>query len=87
MKKLKQNLRNICLARLICNHLVGENHSAVHRCTFGIVIMCVGVGFTKAAFLVDISFIHGVADVVGYGIHGIGAIPFVEHIINSNSKN
>lgn len=81
MKKVRDQIRQICLARLICNHLLGENHSATHRYTIGIVIMSTEVGLTKAAFLVDIGFIHAIADLIGYGIHGVGALPFVEKVL------
>ena len=78
-------LSKICVSKLICNHLVGENHTHTHRCTVGLVIMGVGVGITKAALTVDVGIIHGVADLVGYGIHGVGDIPFVESIVRNKN--
>lgn len=48
----------------------------------GIGIMCVGVGFTQVVLVFDFHIIHALGDVVGYGIHGIGGIPFVEYVIS-----
>jgi len=66
-------------ARAICNHLVGENHSVVHRLGAGALIMGSGVLVAKAGG--DGLILHFIADLVGYAIHGIGLIPFVDKLI------
>ena len=79
-------LRHIDLARMICNHLVGDSHTKVHRFSAGVIIMAVGVTVTKVVLMVESGFIHAFGDLIGYAIHGIGAIPFVEHLIQKHSK-
>lgn len=66
--------------------LFGENHSLTHRCIVGIGIMIVGVNIAHAAEMVTIAFIKLSLDGVGYLIHGIGAVPFVDLLHNISSK-
>lgn len=80
-------LTKICVSKMICDHLVGEEHSSIHRYSVGVVIMGIGVGLTKAVFLIDLGIIHYLGDVIGYGIHGIGAIPFVDGLIKKHQEN
>ena len=80
MKKFRVVLAKFNVSKSVCDHLIGQEHSTTHRYVTGVVIMAIGVGVTKVAYVVDFGFVHGLADLVGYGIHGIGAIPFVEHL-------
>lgn len=84
MKTIKKILNKICVAKMICNHLISKEHTLIHRCTIGFVIMGSGVMLTKGALFFDSGFIHWFADLVGYGIHGIGAIPFVDSVLKDN---
>lgn len=66
--------------------LFGETHSLTHRCIVGVGIMIVGVNVAHAAEMVTIAFIKLSLDGVGYLIHGIGAVPFVDLLHNLSSK-
>lgn len=49
--------------------------------------MFIGVGIVKASAMVDLWIIHFVADVVGYGIHGLGLIVFANLVEKGGDKN
>lgn len=87
MKRIKKILPKIDITRLVCEHLVGEEHSKTHRFTVGVVIMSMGVGLTKVVFIFEPALIHFIGDVLGYGFHGIGAIPFVEYLISKHTND
>ena len=92
MKNFNKNknravLKNIDLTRLISDHLVGENHKRYHRFVVGVVIMVSGVSFTEFSYTFASVGFHIVGDVVGYFVHGLGAVPFIEYIINKAQDN
>lgn len=64
----------------LCNHLVGKHHTLRHRILFGIVFILIGVYVAHCAHHFN-NVLAFVVDGVGYLIHGIGAIPFVEATI------
>ena len=68
------------LSERIYTHLLGENHTHVHRKITGVFIMVFGVGLVKFTYMFPFEIIHFVGDGVGYLIHGIGCLPFVENI-------
>lgn len=84
MEKGKRTLKEKCaclldkvnVVKTVCTHLLGPNHTVSHRMLVGVGIMCSGV------FLVEITagiyIVHYVTNIVGYGIHAIGATPFIE---------
>lgn len=76
-------LDNLNLPRMICVHLIGEQHTHVHHMIVGFVIMVFGITVVKLSLLADWSFIHVAGDLSGYAIHGIGLTPFVETIIRN----
>lgn len=76
--KKPTSLRNIDITRIICLHLVGDDHTPAHRCATGVVLMVIGVGLTKVLLLVPFPLAHYIGDLIGYGIHGLGTVPFVE---------
>ena len=78
----KKVFPKIDVTKKICDNLLGETHSKTHRFVTGTVIMSIGVGVTKAVFIFDLGAIHFIGDVIGYGLHGIGAIPFAEHVMS-----
>lgn len=68
------------LPREICHHLHGEDHPVHHRMIWGVVIMAGGVFIAHTAA----GFPHYVAvfiDMTGYGIHALGATPFIEWLL------
>ena len=79
MKKLplKKILYKVNLPRLICNHIVGKEHTIEHRLFVGSCIMIVGVLLSKVTFD-NYIHVHLFTDMVGYGIHGIGLTPWIE---------
>lgn len=44
----------------------------------GAVIMVIGVGTVKLVEALHLPGLHFTADIIGYGLHGMGLIPFVE---------
>lgn len=42
----------------------------------GLVIMCLGVAFVEST--AQIHIVHYITNITGYGIHAIGATPFIE---------
>lgn len=52
----------------------------------GIIIMAVGVGIAKGAIIIESVALHFITDMVGYLIHGIGAIPIIEKVMDNNKK-
>lgn len=85
-KKLKELLQKLNVSKHICVHLIGKHHTKKHQQITGAAVMFTGVIIAKSA--VHGSVIEAVFfDVVGYAIHGIGLIPFVETIISTAENN
>lgn len=84
MKKGKiVSLHKVNLPKVVCDHLVGKSHTVSHRYTTGVIIMSLGVGLTKVVFLFEGGFIHILGDIVGYAVHGLGAVPFIDGLLNN----
>lgn len=64
----------------ICNHIIGKDHSMGHQMIVGGLIMICGVTLVKGAMMIESTIVHLLGDVVGYFIHGVGAIPFIKHL-------
>lgn len=66
--------------RPICKLLLDDKHSHKKRMFVGVMIMIFGVIIAK--YLGDDSniIIASVGDGFGYGVHGIGLIPFAEYL-------
>jgi len=64
--------------KTVRDHLIGKEHSRRHKFIFGSAIMIIGVGIVKCSMMIEIAFVHFAADVVGYLLHGIGAIPIIK---------
>lgn len=84
MNKLKSALHIANVPRKLADHLVGKNHTNYHRRWCGAFVMLIGVGFVKLTGMIDIYLIHFAGDIIGYAIHGVGAIPFLTAIENLN---
>lgn len=83
-KNLNLNNKNSLLEKLnvskvICNHIVGENHSDGHRICCGILVVFFGVWFSKLGVNMNWA-IHYLTDASGYLIHGIGSIPILDYL-------
>lgn len=80
---MKRIIAKVNVSKTVCDHLLGENHSQGHRMITGVVIGFIGVGISKIP--TSIHLFHYIFDLVGFGVHGIGAVPFIEKIM-ANSK-
>lgn len=78
--KLRRLLKVANLPREIANHLHGEEHPLGHRMIIGMVVMAGGVMFAHMASGMP-HFVAVVIDMVGYGIHALGAVPFLEWVL------
>lgn len=79
MTRTLRCLRWVNLPRQTCHVLIGKHHTAQHRMVAGIIIMMVGVGVAKGLpALLPSGLVHFVADLLGYGVHGLGLTPFIE---------
>lgn len=67
----------------IANHVVGENHTQVHRRIFGLAIMFIGVGMAHVSAHISSIIISICGDLVGYSLHGTGLIPFLHDLENA----
>ena len=74
-------LRKVNLIYLVCDHLVGEDHTNRHRMGVGVVVMAIGVTVANCATFFQYEIVRGILDGVGYLIHGIGSIPYAETLV------
>lgn len=63
--------------RWLCNVLIGKHHTPTHRGVAGVTLMAIGVTIAKHAPHSPFVFAL-VLDGIGYFLHGLGAVPFVE---------
>jgi hypothetical protein len=71
------------VAKPICNSLAGKHHTFIHRACVGVLIMAIGVLIAKTIGHHPVQFVAIFGDMVGYGIHGLGLMPFVDAIASS----
>lgn len=77
---IKNRFGFLNVPHFVCTHLLGEHHSETHRMVVGVMVMVMGVVISKSMGHSPNLFLHYGADTLGYAIHGIGAIPFVERV-------
>jgi hypothetical protein len=70
-------LRSVGANKNLCNHLLGEDHSHGHRMIVGIMIMFLGVVVAKSGS--PILILHCITETIGFGLHALGAVPFIEY--------
>lgn len=73
---MKAVLRAVNLPRAIAKALLGKDHSERHRIVAGIFVMAVGV------LVSHIEVAHLLCETVGFGLHGLGLVPFVEGLLD-----
>lgn len=87
-KRRKVNKKDIWdkvnVPKIICLHMIGESHNETHRMGVGVIVMTCGVMVAHAT--AHIFIIEYIGDIIGYCIHAIGGIPFVEHLIAKVKK-
>lgn len=72
--------------KAVRSHLLGPHHTRKHKFIVGTIIMFVGVSMIKVfSPMVSSHLIHIVLDVIGYGLHGVGAIPIIKSIEGGKS--
>lgn len=72
------------LPQVLCDHLIGENHPTHHRMFCGMIIMVIGVCVARfGGHYIHIEVIAIFADLTGYGIHALGATPFIEVVLKA----
>lgn len=74
------NKFHLNIPKNLADHVVGEHHTVLHRRVAGSIVMVIGVGFAKLIGFLDHGFIHLVADIIGYGLHAVGLIPFISNL-------
>ena len=75
-----KTLQFLDLSKIITYHIIGKNHTITHRKCTGVVLAIVGVCIAHGFASADIFIIKLFGDVVGYALHGIGIIPFIEQL-------
>ena len=87
---MKYNLlclvRRVNITRKRCNHLVGKEHSSFHRIAVGVVFMTLGVGIAKSFAHNQYEVVEYLADITGYGLHGLGLTPIVERLLEISEE-
>jgi hypothetical protein len=68
--------------RIVCNNLIGKHHAFHHRAGVGAIIMICGVVIAKSLGHHEYEAVALIGDTLGYGLHGIGLIPFVEALVD-----
>lgn len=73
------------LPKALCQACLGHNHSHGHRMLAGLVVMAVGVAIAKAGAEYNAFAVHYVTDAVGFAVHGLGAVPFLEWLLEESA--
>lgn len=74
-----RKLKRLNVVKFVWNHLLNRKHSYTHRVITGSIIMLIGVLIAK--HVSHLPYMHYIADMVGYAVHGVGAIPFVDKLV------
>lgn len=80
-KTLLGKVRTFNLIAHLCHAALGPDHHPAVRYSAGAGIMCIGVAIAKFGGQIHVFHIHFFADLVGYGVHGLGLVPFIEKVI------
>lgn len=83
-RNFNNQMQNFNPPKAICNHLIGKDHSLGHRVVVGSITILSGVLIANSG---GEGMFHIITDCIGYLIHGIGALPFLEVIEKWRDKN
>lgn len=86
MQIVKKVITCVNLPRFLCTHLFGHHHSLRHRMGMGAGVMMVGVTVAKVAHTIEFLVVALIVDGIGYALHGLGAAPYVEYLIDAAAK-
>jgi hypothetical protein len=77
-------LRKVNVLHVVCDHVVGKDHTHRHRLVAGAVVMATGVGIAHSAvFFPVLESVSFLTDGVGYLIHAFGTVPYIESVVAS----
>lgn len=80
-------LRAVNLPYKLCHHMMGHKHSTAHRMIVGIAVMVCGVLIAKEAEHFLFYPVQVGADLLGYGVHGLGLTPFIEAMLEKFAES
>ena len=80
IRKIHPLLKYTNIARPLCDHLMGSQHTHIHHMSIGVILMSTGVIIAKMAGHSEFLFLSYIGDGIGYAIHGLGLTPFLEHL-------
>ncbi len=83
--KLNNMLGYLDVSKHIAHHIVGEDHTHIHRKAVGASIMMLGYTLAKMSLLTGSPFIHLIGELAAHGVEAIGVIPFVNSIEKSST--
>lgn len=86
-KRIKRIEEELDVYKNLHKHLLDPKYSKSHRFRAGTLVMVIGVSIVKASAMIDFWIIHFIADVVGYGIHGLGLIVFANLVEKGGDEN
>ncbi len=74
-------VRKANIAIPLCDLLLGEQHPVKYRMATGVFVMAAGVTIAKTLGHGPYMLVSFAADAVGYALHGLGLVPFVDHLV------
>jgi hypothetical protein len=72
------SIQRFNVPRIVVQSAFGQHHTRKHRLAAGLIIMAFGVMIAKTGGDVHVYGLHYVFDGLGYLVHAIGGIPFLE---------
>lgn len=79
-KRIALLVQRANLLRPIAAVLLGKHHKPSHRMALGVVVMAAGISIYKGGEHFDSTVIAFVTDGIGFFVHGMGLVPFLEHL-------
>ena len=84
---MRKHMSYINLPRIICQHMLGKDHKAHHRMAAGASIMVTGIMIAQCGHLVEVVIFKATLDLIGYSFHGLGIVPFLEWLLESDKDD
>ena len=79
--KINSFLNRLNVTKHVTDHICNEHYTKLHRRIAGGILVFSGVIISKLGG--DYAVLHVVFDAFGYGLHGIGLIPFITELEGS----
>lgn len=74
-------VRKVNVITPVAKTLFGPKHKFQHRACIGVIVMAFGVTIAKTAGHMEPLALAVIGDMIGYGVHGLGLVPFLEKLI------